>query len=113
MTDTFTIRAKCDAGHEKLIVARGMYREAADLFASVLDGSINPAGMTRLREINDPALRVGRCNLVHGGTLCDAWLTCSVEEGDTSNGSGASIEVDGSGTAFIRDVIPRDTEGKT
>lgn len=80
---TFTVIQKCEAGHERRIALVDVGNKAwATAYAGLLDGSFNPEAHERMKAINDPAFRVGRCNSDKGdGKLCDAWCKCEVVDG--------------------------------
>lgn len=94
MRQTFTISLECESGHKSRIRYEADNADEVEVFAGLLDGSINPAAQARMRELNDPMLRVGRCcvdvGTLMGGTvssdapedavvMCDAWIKATVD----------------------------------
>ncbi len=106
---TFTVTAKCEAGHENVIHLKDVgNRQYAEMYAAILDGSFSPDGNAKLRKMNDPTLRVGRCNLpldvqghvhfhIDAPGLCNAWINCTVEDGEVGVAQTVSTPTPGGG----------------
>ncbi len=74
-----TIISRCAKGHEQRILVQGDTRLWVERLAAIMDGSINPEVMARVKDMDDDIIgNANRCQVPQ----CRAWLSCEVVDGD-------------------------------